>query len=110
MPIPGRVPRIRCVEINRTLGRYAVGLCLGMGLLSPVVRAEVDVESFTQLQSEVSALTESRDTLAGEYRKLRDELAALRAENSELKQRLISATAREYATRDDLRKVVEQVQ
>ena len=81
-----------------------------MGLLSSAVRAEVDVESFKQLQSEVSALTESRDSLAGEYRKLREELAALRAENSELKQRLSTATAREYATRDDLRKVVEQVQ
>lgn len=107
---PFGVPRIRFVELNRTLGRYVTGLCLGMGLLSSAVRAEVDVESFKQLQSEVLALTESRDTLAGEYRKLRDELAALRAENSELKQRLSTATAREYATRDDLRKVVEQVQ
>lgn len=74
-----------------------------------LLHADVDAESFKQLQSEVAALTESRDTLSGELRKLREEFSALRSENTDLKQRLTSSMSREYASRDDLRKVVEEL-
>lgn len=102
--------KVLSVENYFAVRRWFVGFLLTCGLLAQRLQAEVDVESFKQLQSEVAALTESRDALAADMRKLREELAAMRAENTELKQRLITATAREYASRDDLRKVVDQVQ
>ena len=102
--------KVRSVENHFAFRRWVAGFLIGLGLLAPRLRAEVDVESFKQLQSEVAALTESRDTLAADMRKLREELSAIRSENTELKQRLATATAREYASRDDLRKVVEQIQ
>ncbi len=98
------------MENHFAFRRWFAGFLIGLGLLAPRLRAEVDVESFKQLQSEVAALTESRDALTADMRKLREELAAIRAENTELKQRLAAATAHEYASRDDLRKVVEQIQ
>lgn len=98
------------VEIKRSMLLKPILLAVLLGFPAPAGHAEVDVESFKQLQSEVTALTESRDAMAADYRKLRDEVATLRAENMELKQRLIAATSREFASREDLKKVVDQIQ
>jgi LysM repeat protein len=71
---------------------------------------EVDVESFRQVQSEVNALTERSDSIVAEVRRLRTELSAVRNENSELKQRIESSLSREFATKEELRKVADQLQ
>lgn len=72
-------------------------------------RAQVDAESFKRLESDVTALTESRDALSRQVRELREALIQLRAENSKLRADM-ALVGKDNASREELKKVVEQVQ
>ncbi|HTH47572.1 MAG TPA: hypothetical protein VMB21_08685, partial [Candidatus Limnocylindria bacterium] len=91
--------------------RLVAPLLLSLALVAPVHRAvgEVTEEDFKRVESDILALTESRDLLKGELQKLRDEVAALRAENATLKSD-IALAGKDNVSRDELKKVVEQVQ
>lgn len=91
--------------------RFAAPLLLSLALLAPRVslRAEVNAEDFKRLESDVTALTESRDLFRAELRKLREEIANLRAENGKLRSD-VALAGKDNASREELRKVVEQIQ
>lgn len=72
-------------------------------------RAQVDAESFKRLESDVNALTESRDALLRQVRELRDALIQLRADNAKLRADM-ALVGKDNASREELKKVVEQVQ
>ena len=90
--------------------RFApAALAIALPLASLEVRAEVDAESFKRLESDVSALTESRDALQRQIRELRDVIIQLRGENSKLRADM-ALVGKDNATREELKKVVDQVQ
>lgn len=90
--------------------RFApAALAIALPLASLEVRGEVDAESFKRLESDVSALTESRDALQRQIRELRDVIIQLRGENSKLRADM-ALVGKDNATREELKKVVDQVQ
>ena len=91
--------------------RFAAPLFLSLALVSASsqVLAEVTAEDFKRLESDIAALTESRDLVKAEIHKLRDEIATLRAENGKLKSD-IGLAGKDNVSRDELKKVVEQIQ
>ncbi len=95
---------------SRFLLRFApVALALAFPLASLDARAQVDAESFKRLESDVNALTESRDSLQRQIRELRDVIVQLRGENSKLRADM-ALVGKDNATREELKKVVDQVQ
>lgn len=94
----------------RFLLRFApVALALALPLASLDARAQVDAESFKRLESDVNALIESRDALQRQIHELRDVIVQLRGENSKLRADM-ALVGKDNATRDELKKVVDQVQ
>lgn len=91
--------------------RFVAPLLLSLALVGPVHHAlgQVTAEDFKRVESDLLALTESRDLLKADLQKLRDEVTSLRAENSKLKSD-IALAGRDNVSRDELKKVVEQVQ
>lgn len=69
----------------------------------------MDAESFKRLESDVTALTESRDALLRQVRELRDAVVQLRTENAKLRADL-SLVGKDNVTREELKKVVDQFQ
>ena len=91
--------------------RLVAPFLLSLALVTPVHRTlgQVTAEDFKRVESDVLALTESRDLMRADLQKLRDEISALRAENAKLRSDLALA-GKDNVSRDELKKVVEQVQ
>ncbi len=87
----------------------SVFLSLLLTLATPCARAEVDAESFKRLESDVVALTESRDSLLRQMQELREAIVQLRTENGRLKGE-IALAGKDNVSRDELKKIVEQIQ
>lgn len=86
--------------------RFAAPLLLSLAFAT--ARAEITPEDFKRLESDVAALTESRDLLRTELQKVREEIATLRAENTKLKAD-IALAGKDNVSRDELKKIVEQI-
>ena len=94
------------------MNRYffaSVFLSFLIAFAAPHARAEVDAESFKRLESDVSALTESRDSLLRQMQELREAIVQLRTENGRLRGE-IALAGKDNASREELKKIVEQIQ
>lgn len=83
-------------------------LTAALALPQPL-RADEVSESIHRLESDVTALTERGDTLSSQMQALREEISRLRSANTELKQQLAAAQSRDVVSREDLKRVVEQI-
>ena len=91
--------------------RLAAPLLLSLSLASaiPVVRAEVTEEDHRRLESEVRALTERCDRSDARATQLNEKITQLREENARLRNE-IGLAGKDNASRDQLKKVVEQIE
>jgi TolA-binding protein len=90
--------------------RFHQALVVAAGLATlPAFPADIDAESFHRLESDVAALTESRDSLLSQIQKLREEIGKLRTENGELRQQVVASQSRDVVSREELKKVVDQL-
>lgn len=91
--------------------RLVAPLLLSLALVAPVHHAlgQVTAEDFKRVESDLLALTESRDLLKAELQKQAEQIASLRAENAKLKSD-IALAGKDNVSREELKKVVDQIQ